>query len=77
MRSIIRPDERERTPTGTVRWEGEASGFRADGEDLEAGPGDIVVVGPETPHKFENLGPGRLDLVCVHASPRIIQDLED
>jgi hypothetical protein len=25
-----------------------------------------------------NLGPGRLDLVCVHASPRIIQeDLEE
>ena len=48
--------------------------FTADGEDLEAGPGDIVVVGPETPHKFENLGPGRLDLVCVHASPRIIQE---
>jgi hypothetical protein len=26
MHSIIRPDEQERTPTGTVRWEGEASG---------------------------------------------------
>ena len=52
--------------------------FTADGEDLEAGPGDILVVGPDTPHKFVNLGPGRLDLVCVHDSPRIIQeDLED
>jgi mannose-6-phosphate isomerase-like protein (cupin superfamily) len=51
--------------------------FTADGEDLEAGPGDILVVGPDTPHKFVNLGPGRLDLVCVHDSPRIIQeDLE-
>jgi len=51
--------------------------FTADGEDLEAGPGDILVVGPNTPHKFVNLGPGRLDLVCVHDSPRIIQeDLE-
>lgn len=40
-------------------------------------PGDIVVVGPETPHKFKNTGSGRLDLVCIHASPRIIQeDLE-
>ena len=48
--------------------------FTADGEDLDAAPGDIVVVGPETPHKFENLGPGRLDLVCVHDSPRIIQE---
>lgn len=109
MHSILRPDEQERTPTGTVRFEGELSGsgvslflvnnqpgegpglhchpysetwivrsgsvrFTADGEDLDAGPGDIVVVGPETPHKFANLGPGRLDLVCVHDSPRIIQE---
>jgi mannose-6-phosphate isomerase-like protein (cupin superfamily) len=113
MHSVIGPDEQERTPTGTVRWEGEAYGsgvslflvnnqpgegpdlhrhpysetwivrsgavrFTADGEDTEAGPGDIVVVGPETPHKFKNTGSGRLELVCVHASPRIIQEeLED
>lgn len=52
--------------------------FTADGEELEAGPGDIVVVGPETPHKFTNAGSGRLDIVCIHASPRMIQeDLED
>ena len=50
----------------------------ADGEDLEAGPGDIVVVSPETPHKFKNIGTERLDIVCIHASPRIIQeDLEE
>jgi mannose-6-phosphate isomerase-like protein (cupin superfamily) len=50
----------------------------ADGEDIEAGKGDIVVVGPETPHKFRNTGTGPLELVCVHASPRFIQDdLED
>jgi mannose-6-phosphate isomerase-like protein (cupin superfamily) len=48
--------------------------FTADGADLEAGPGDIVVVGPETPHKFTNVGSERLDLVCVHDSPRIIQE---
>jgi mannose-6-phosphate isomerase-like protein (cupin superfamily) len=51
--------------------------FTAHDEDLEAEQGDIFVVGPNTPHKFVNLGPGRLDLVCVHDSPRIIQeDLE-
>jgi mannose-6-phosphate isomerase-like protein (cupin superfamily) len=109
MHAVIQPEEQERTPTGTVRWEGEASGsgvslflvynqpgegpdlhrhpysetwvvrsgaarFTADGEDLDAGPGDIVVVGPETPHKFKNVGTGRLELVCVHDSPRIIQE---
>lgn len=51
--------------------------FTADGQELEAEAGDILVVGPHTPHKFENLGPGRLDIICVHASPRFIQeDLE-
>jgi len=51
--------------------------FTADGEELEAGPGDIVVVGAETPHKFKNVGTERLDIVCIHASPRMIQeDLE-
>jgi mannose-6-phosphate isomerase-like protein (cupin superfamily) len=51
--------------------------FTADGTELEAGPGDIVVVGAETPHKFKNVGTERLDIVCIHASPRMIQeDLE-
>ena len=48
--------------------------FTADGEEVEAGPGDIVVVGAETPHKFVNTGPGKLDTVCIHASPRMIQE---
>ena len=48
--------------------------FTANGQDLEAGGGDILVVGPDTPHKFVNLGPGRLDLICVHDSPTIIQE---
>ena len=48
--------------------------FTADRQDVEAGAGDILVVGADTPHKFVNLGPGRLDLICVHDSPRIIQE---
>ena len=49
----------------------------ADGEDFEVGPGDIVVAGPETPHKFKNVGTDRLEITCIHSSPRIIQeDLE-
>lgn len=44
---------------------------------LEAGPGDILVVSAGTPHKFKNIGTERLEIVCIHASPRIIQeDLE-
>ena len=51
--------------------------FTADGEDFEAGPGDLMVVGANTPHKFKNAGQERLEIICIHASPRIIQeDLE-
>lgn len=48
--------------------------FTADGVEVEAGPGDIGVVGPETPHKFKSLGPDRLEIICIHASPRMIQE---
>ena len=46
----------------------------ADGEDIEAGPGDIVVVGSEAPHKFKNIGTDRLDIICIHSSSRMIQE---
>ena len=48
--------------------------FTVESEELDVGPGDIVVVGPETPHKFTNVGSERLELVCIHASPRMIQN---
>jgi mannose-6-phosphate isomerase-like protein (cupin superfamily) len=34
----------------------------------------MAVVGPETPHKFKNIGTERLEIICIHASPRMIQD---
>ena len=46
----------------------------AGSEDIEAGPGDIIVVGPATPHKFKNIGTDRLDIICIHASPQMITD---
>ena len=112
MYRVIREGEIERSPRGTLTFEGEPYGsgisfflvynrvgegpdlhrhpysetwivrggharFTADGEELEAGPGDIVIVGPDTPHRFKNVGDGRLDIVCIHDSPRMIQeDLE-
>jgi mannose-6-phosphate isomerase-like protein (cupin superfamily) len=42
--------------------------FQAGDEEFEAGPGDIVIVAPETPHKFTNRGPGRANMVCIHAN---------
>ena len=43
--------------------------FTAGDEQLDAGPGDIVVVPPHTPHKFTNRGAGQASLVCIHANP--------
>jgi len=109
MYQVIRAGEQQRSPGGTVTFEGESHGsgvsfflvnnepgegpdlhrhpysetwivrsgkarITADGEDIEAGPGDIAVVGPETPHKFKNVGPDRLEIICIHSSPRIIQE---
>ena len=109
MYQVLRAGEQQRSPGGTLTFEGEAHGsgvsfflvnnqpgegpdlhrhpysetwivrggrgrFTANGEDIEAGPGDILVVGPETPHKFKNVGTERLDVICIHASPRLIQE---
>ena len=109
MYKVIPAADQQRTPGGTLTFEGEAHGsgvsfflvnnqpgegpdlhrhpysetwivrggkgrFTADGKVVDAGPGDILVVGPETPHKFKNVGTDRLDVICIHASPRIIQE---
>lgn len=43
-------------------------------EEVEAEPGDIVVVESDTPHAFRNLGPGRLEIVCIHAAGRMVTE---
>jgi mannose-6-phosphate isomerase-like protein (cupin superfamily) len=63
------------TETWVVRA-GSATIF-ADGETIEAVAGDILTVTAGTAHKFANSGSGRLEMVCIHASPRMVQeDLE-
>lgn len=47
--------------------------FTVDGEEVDVGPGDILVAGADTIHGFKNSGNDRVDIICVHASPRIIQ----
>ena len=44
----------------------------ADGKEVVAGPGDIVVIGTETPHRFTPIGEERLVAVCLHASDLFI-----
>jgi mannose-6-phosphate isomerase-like protein (cupin superfamily) len=43
------------------------------GERFEVGPGDIAVAPAGVPHKFTNLGPDRLDIVCIHAAASMVQ----
>ena len=42
------------------------------GEEFVAGPGDIVVIKPEAPHRFTAIGDERLVAVSIHASDRFI-----
>jgi mannose-6-phosphate isomerase-like protein (cupin superfamily) len=51
--------------------------FVAGREELDAVQGAITTVPAEMPHKFTNIGEGRLRMFCIHPSPTIIQhDLE-
>ena len=43
--------------------------FQAGGGLDGAVAGDVVIVPADTPHKFTNDGPGRSNMVCIHASP--------
>ena len=47
-------------------------------QKIEAETGDILMGPAEVPHKFANLGPGRLETTDIHLSDRWIQtDLPD
>jgi mannose-6-phosphate isomerase-like protein (cupin superfamily) len=48
--------------------------FTVGGEDVAAGPGDIVVAAANVPHQFVSLGPEILEMFCIHPSPRIVQE---
>jgi mannose-6-phosphate isomerase-like protein (cupin superfamily) len=48
--------------------------FRAlrAGKEVIAGAGDIVVIGPDTPHRFTAIGTEPLDAIAIHASDRVV-----
>ncbi len=51
--------------------------FTIGDEIIEAVAGQILFGPADIPHKFENLGPGRLETTDIHLSERFIQtDLE-
>ena len=43
-----------------------------DKEEVVAGAGEIVVIAPETPHRFTAIGVEHLEMVCIHACDRFI-----
>ena len=51
-----------------ITLEGEAT-FLVAGEPIVAGPDDVVIVPPDTPHGFKNTGAGRLRQINIHVSP--------
>ncbi|MET0296990.1 MAG: cupin domain-containing protein [Microbacterium sp.] len=60
----------------TETWvvvEGEAT-IRIGDDTIVAHESDTAVVAPMVWHGFTNTGTGRLRIMCIHASPRIIQE---
>ncbi len=41
---------------------------------MEGHAGQVIIVPPNTPHKFTNTGEGRLRQVDIHASERFITE---
>jgi hypothetical protein len=68
MHRVIRSGEIEPSPGGTVTFEGEPYGSGVSFFLVNNEPG----TGPDL-HKFKNIGTERLDIICIHASPRMIQ----
>jgi quercetin dioxygenase-like cupin family protein len=49
--------------------------FTVGGETTRGYPGDIVVAAANVPHRFENVGTDRLELIGIHPSDTIMQAL--
>lgn len=48
--------------------------FTVGDKRIEAGAGQIVVSPADTPHKFENLGPGALETIDIHESGTFVTE---
>ncbi len=47
--------------------------FTVGDDEVDVGPGHIVVVPPETPHKFTSAADEPLELIGIHPSDRVEQ----
>jgi mannose-6-phosphate isomerase-like protein (cupin superfamily) len=48
--------------------------FTAGDEEVDVAAGHVVVVPPNTPHKFVNSGDGKLRMVTVHTNGTMVQE---
>jgi quercetin dioxygenase-like cupin family protein len=48
--------------------------FTVGDETLEPAPGHVLIVPPNTPHKFVNSGDTRLQQVSIHSAPEMSQE---
>ena len=51
-----------------------AAEFTVGDVKTRAFAGDIIVAAAHVPHRFENVGEDRLELVCIHPSDTFIQE---
>lgn len=48
--------------------------IQTNDDELQASSGNIVTVPAETTHRFRSVGEENLRMLCIHASPTIIQE---
>lgn len=48
--------------------------FVIDGKVILATEGEILVAPANTSHRFENVGPGRLEMIDIHANPTFVTE---
>jgi quercetin dioxygenase-like cupin family protein len=60
-------------PETWIVQKGEAE-FTVGDEKTRAYAGDIVVAAANIPHRFENVGDDRLEIVCIHPNDTIVQE---
>ncbi len=81
MDSVVVPGggpRRHRHPHAEVFVVHQGSGrFEVDGERLDGGPGDMVIIPPGAWHAFTNAGQAPLRVVAVHESPQAVIEWED
>lgn len=51
--------------------------FESGDQRREAGPDEVIVVGPDTEHGFTNVGEDLLHMVCIHAKGAMVTDWLD